>query len=289
MQPGPADGGGLLLTNGDEGWNTDGERHVDAVRRFRRRRPLRSGSASAPSCSRRPRRSRRPTSSPRRTRITTCAMPRRGDAGDGAGAMASRRRGHRRDHRRHRRRPHAGRRRGRARRWPGTTVSASTVQPARRRRARRRRLGRVDDVGGVDHHRDAGASLRPSTARTHGTTAARGVRRRQNLRLTAQVGTLVSSKREELREAAGVLRAAEPVEAAHDACVADDVVGAGETLQRRSRCASQSPTGARRTTTRRRTTATARRSRRGSSDQPQSPTSRRRRTAWRSPRRTSRR
>jgi hypothetical protein len=24
MQPGPADGGGLLLTNGDEGWNTDG-------------------------------------------------------------------------------------------------------------------------------------------------------------------------------------------------------------------------------------------------------------------------
>ena len=24
MQPGPPDGGGLLLTNGDEGWNTDG-------------------------------------------------------------------------------------------------------------------------------------------------------------------------------------------------------------------------------------------------------------------------
>ena len=34
MQPGSGDGGGLLLTNGDEGWNTDGGGTSIAVHRY---------------------------------------------------------------------------------------------------------------------------------------------------------------------------------------------------------------------------------------------------------------
>ena len=154
MQPGSGDGTTVLLTKGDEGWNRfdygtslscsgydDG---IDRCALFGVDEELSEALSPIPS----------PAHIPAQQNYVAVRDVDRRREGDGG-----RRARHRGDHRSDRHRTHTVRHRVGAGGDAQRRRVLQPVQPARGGRADRRRLGRVDDVGGVDHDRDARGSI----------------------------------------------------------------------------------------------------------------------------------